>query len=376
MTLTLPAGVRGLDGRHRIDAIVPSVAAAVGAREVSDVNLLGLPEASSYVVFLVDGMGLSALQQHRELAPFLSSMTSVDDVVCGIPSTTATSLTSLGTGARPGAHGVAGYTTRVPETGGRLNMLKWDQSVEADVWQPLPTVWQRIAEAGIPAATVNQAKFADSGLTLCSQRGVPFHGIESIYERHEVILDVVEAASATVTYAYESRLDFTGHSKGVASQEWREMLSSIDSDLAALRRDLPGDCVLLVTADHGMIDLPADGRFDVDAAPWLLQDVTMVAGEARFRHLYTRAGAADDVAGLWRAEMGDRAVVITRDEAETADWFGPITADVRGRLGDVMVAALDDFAVFSSREFAIEFMMTGFHGSITEDELRIPVLVA
>ena len=100
----------------------------------------------------------------------------------------------------------------------------------------------------------------------------------------------------------------------------------------------------------------------------------MLAGEARFRHLYTRNGAADEVAARWVENLGDRAVVRTQDGIE--DWFGPITADVRGRIGDVVVAALGEFAMFSSREFGIEFKMTGFHGSISEAELRIPVLVA
>lgn len=374
MTVTLPAGLRGLDGRATIDRIMPSVASALGVQPYA--NDLGLPEAPRYVVLLVDGLGLELLRDHPRDAPFLSAAGSLDDVVCGIPSTTATSLTSLGTGARPGEHGLVGYTSRVPETGQRMNLLKWDQPVDPLLWQPMPTVFERIQDTGIASSSVNQAKFADTALTICSQRGVPFHGVESIHERHDVVLDAAESAPQSMTYAYESRLDFTGHGKGTASQDWRDMLRTIDRELEDLRRDLPSDCVLVVTADHGMVDLPADGRFDVDAHPELLDDVVLLAGEARFRHLYTRSGTADDVAQLWRARLGDRAVVVTRDEAETADWFGPIESRVRGRLGDVMVASLGDFAVFSSRQFAIELKMTGFHGSITEAELRIPVVVA
>jgi len=374
VTITLPSGLRGLDGRATIDRIMPSVAAALGVPTHADT--LGLPEAPRYVVLLVDGLGLELLRDHPRDAPFLSATGALDDVVCGIPSTTATSLTSLGTGARPGEHGLVGYTCRVPETGQRMNLLKWDQPVDPLQWQPVPTVFEQIQDAGIASSSVNQAKFADTALTICSQRGVPFHGVESIHERHDVVLDAVESAERSMTYAYESRLDFTGHGKGTASPEWRDMLRTIDRELEDLRRDLPADCVLVVTADHGMVDLPADGRFDVDAHPELLDEVVLLAGEARFRHLHTRSGAADEVAALWRARLGDRAVVVTRDEAEAADWFGPIEPRVRGRLGDVMVASLGDFAVFSSREFAIEFKMTGFHGSITDAELRIPVVVA
>ena len=362
----------GLGGRATIDQVMPSVAAALGAPGF--VNTLGLPEAPRYVVFLVDGLGLDLLREHADAAPFLSSLTNVEDVVCGVPSTTSTSLTSLGTGLQAGMHGMVGYTSRVPGSGQRLNSLKWDQPVDPLLWQPHRTVLERVQDAGISASSVNDAKFVDSGLTLCSQRGVPFHGIDSIWERLDVVIEVVESAPRAMTYAYESRLDHTGHAKGCESEEWRTTLATIDAELADLREELPRDTVLLVTADHGMIDLPLTDRFDIDSSATLLDDVTLLAGEARFRHVYTRSGAAADVAARWQAELGERALVRTQDGIE--DWFGPIAADVRGRIGDVVVAALGDFAMFSSRDFAIEFKMTGFHGSISEAELRIPVLVA
>ncbi len=364
--------VRPLSDRRTIDRLLPSVAAALGVEGYE--NVLGLPQAPRYVVCLVDGMGLDLLRQHADAAPFLASLDSIDDVVCGIPSTTATSLTSLGTGVRPGEHGVVGYSSRVPETGERLNSLKWDQPIDPVAWQPVTTVLQRMLEGGVATSSVNQAKFAGTGLTVCSQRGVPFHGIESVHERLDVVVDAAEAEPRTMTYAYESRLDHTGHSKGCTSPEWRDMLSTIDREMRDLSRELPADCVLLVTADHGMIDLPLEGRFDVDSEPALLDDVTLLAGEARFRHLYTRAGAADEVAQRWRDRFGNRVEVRTRDEA--ADWFGPLRPDVQGRIGDVLVAALGDFAVFSSVEFAIERKMVGFHGSITEAEMKIPVLLS
>lgn len=366
--MTLP----GPDGRATIDQVMPSVAAALGASGFH--NSLGLPSAPRYVVFLVDGLGEQLLRENADAAPFLSALAGIDDVVCGVPSTTATSLTSLGTGVRAGVHGVVGYTCRVPGSGQRLNSLKWDQPVDPLLWQPEPTVLERLQAAGIAASSVNEAKFAGSGLTLCSQRGVPFHGIDSVWERLDVIVDVIESAPRSVTYAYESRLDHTGHAKGCGSPQWREMLTTIDSELADLREELPRDTVLIVTADHGMVDLPREDRFDVDSVPRLLDDVTLFAGEARFRHLYTRSGAEADVAARWRDALGDRAVVRTQDAVE--EWFGPIAPDVRGRIGDVVVASLGDFAVFSSREFGIELKMAGFHGSITEAELQIPVLVA
>jgi hypothetical protein len=373
MELTGPAvSSYGPRGRHSLDEILPSVGGALGIPGFTDV--LGLPEAPRFVVMVIDGLGTSLLRENAASAPFLSSLPGIDDMVCGVPSTTATSLTSLGTGLRAGEHGMVGYTSRVPATGERLNALTWDQPVVPEEWQPHRTILELIQDAGVMAASVNDAKFASSGLTLCSQRGVPFHGVNSTWERLDVVIEVAESAPRGVVYAYESRLDHTGHAKGCRSRDWREALTAVDAEIADMRAALPADSVLLVTADHGMIDLPQRNRFDVDAQPGLREDVVMIAGEARFRHLYTRSGAENDVAARWRQRLGERAVVSTQDAL--GDWFGPIAPEVRGRIGDVVVAALGDFAVFSSEDFAIEMKMHGFHGSVTEDELGIPLLVA
>lgn len=352
--------------------VLPSVAAAAGAPDFVDV--LGLPRAPRYVVVLVDGLGAQLLQEHARSAPFLAGLAGVSGVRSGIPSTTATSLTSLGTGLLPGAHGVVGYTSRNPENGRRLNSLGWSDDVDPLAWQPHPTVLERMAAAGLPAVVVNDAAFETSGLTRCSQRGVPFHGVRSVWERQDVLLELVEETERVVVYGYESRLDHAGHRYGCTSPQWRDVLETIDAELAELRAELPSDTVLVVTADHGMIDLPREGRFDLDAEVGLRDDLTLVAGEARFRHLYTRAGAADDVAARWSEHLGERAIV--RTQAGIEDWFGQIDDRVRPRIGDVVVAALGDFAVFSSADFAVEFHMAGFHGSISEAERAVPLLVA
>ena len=362
----------GPRGRHTLDELLPSVGGALGVPGFTDV--LGLPVGQRFVVMVLDGLGLHLLRENATSAPFLSSLPGIDDVVCGVPSTTATSLTSLGTGLRAGEHGMVGDTCRVPATGERLNSLTWDQPVDPIQWQPHRTVLELLQDAGVAASAVNDAKFASSGLTLCSQRGVPFHGVTSTWERLDVVVEVVESAPRGVVYAYESRLDHTGHAKGSTSQDWREALAAVDTEVAAMRAALPSDTVLLVTADHGMIDLPQENRFDLDAQPGLRDDVVMVAGEARFRHLYTRSGTENAVAARWREELGDRAVVSTQDGLD--DWFGPIAPEVRGRIGDVVVASLGDFAVFSSLDFEIEMKMSGFHGSVTEAELAVPLLVA
>ena len=79
----------------------------------------------------------------------------------------------------------------------------------------------------------------------------------------------------------------------------------------------------------------------------------------------------------WRAVLGDRAWVCTGDEAIEAGWFGERVDDaVRPRIGDVVVAARGASGVLRRTAEPIESAMVGQHGSVTEAEQRIPLLLA
>lgn len=362
-----------LPGRSLGD-VLPAVAAALGVPVGFQEPALVLPPAPAYVVMLVDGLGHELLAEHRVQAPYLHSLLGEEPATCGVPSTTATSLTSLGTALTPGQHGLVGFTSRVPETGELLNALFWDQPVDPLQWQPNRTAFDRLRSAGVHTSVVSKRDFADSGLTRCGQRGAEFVGADDVSER---IAGAVAGAGQrpSVTYVYDGDLDWNGHRAGVDSQRWRAQLRDIDEDAQELREALPGEVRLLVVADHGMVDSPTGRRIDIDASPELREGVSLLGGEARFRHVYCRGGAVEQVAATWRELLGDRASVLTRDEAVERGWFGPVNHDVRLRLGDVLVAAHDDWALMSSTDFPFEMTLVGLHGSLTAREMHIPILV-
>jgi hypothetical protein len=229
-------------------------------------------------------------------------------------------------------------------------------------------------QAGVAVTIVNKREFRGSGLTVASSRGGDYVGADRVGER---IAAAVEAAgvSPSFTYLYDGDLDWTGHKYGVASPHWLQQLAMIDAEVEQLREALPTSTRLVVVADHGMIDSPAEHRVDVDQHPELRDGLLLFGGEARFRHLYCRTGAEADVFATWTDFLGASADVMTRDQAIARGWFGEVIPTVYPRLGDVVVAMRDDHSVFSSVDFAYEMTLVGLHGSLTPDEMLIPILV-
>jgi hypothetical protein len=355
--------------------LLPAVATALGVDAGLPPTSMALPEARSYVVFLVDGLGYELLRDHPDEAPFLSAqLDGQPPATVGVPSTTATSLTSFGTALPPGSHGVVGFTSRIPGTDDLLNALLWSSKVDPREWQPHRTALARMAAAGVHTTVVNKREFATSGLTVAGHRGAEFVGADKVGER----IAAVQAAARqqpSMTYMYDGDLDWTGHRYGVASTQWEQQLSMIDAAAEHLRETLPPDTRIVVVADHGMVDSPVADRVDLDDEADLRTGVAVLGGEARFRHVYCQAGAVDDVLATWREVLGDRAEVLTRDDALARGWFGPLDASVRPRLGDVMVACRGTFSVMSTAAFPFEPKLVGLHGSLTTDEMLIPVVV-
>ena len=362
-------------GQSTLSDILPAVAAHLGVPGM--VDRLGLPASARYVVMLVDGLGLGLVRSHLRDAPYFAELFGdAVELTSGVPSTTATSITCLGTGCPPGVHGIVGYTFREPDSGARMNALTWENGPEAvESFQAQETMFEAMTAGGVACTSVVLPRFEGSGLTRAALRGTEFVGLDDDVDaetRVAAIADAVAAGSRSCVYVYERRLDHVGHGLGTASEAWRRILRRIDAFAEQLRAGLPDDVVLLVTGDHGMIDVPPRTRIVLDDQPGLLDGVHLVAGEARFRQLYT--DHPDAVARRFADFLGERAWVLTRDQAISEEWFGRTPATIGQRFGDVVVAMRGTWALMS-REFPQEFGLVGMHGSLTPDEALVPLFV-
>ena len=363
-------------GSGSLADLVPSALAALGTPGFADV--LGLTRSVASVILLVDGLGAELLRRHRADAPVLTEgLAAGRDLTAGFPSTTAASISSIGTGRPPGSHGIVGYQVAVPGAGRLMNSLKWDPSVDPSAWQPTRTAFEAAAAAGVEVLQIGKRMFKDGGLNRAALRGARFVGADTF---GEVAADTLAALGqwtaqgrCGLVYAYVADLDWTGHGHGVASMAWQLQLQLVDRLVEQIVSRLPAGTSCYVTGDHGMVDIAADRRIDVDIDADLRDGVALLGGEARARYLYVRDGALDDVLATWGERFGADAVVCTRDEAIDAGWFGTVADHVRPRIGDVVVAQLSDLALVATHHQPNEARLVGHHGSVTPAEQLVPL---
>lgn len=332
------------------------------------------------LVVLVDGLGWHLLPQLAGSAPLLASVLAggagrLTQLDCTFPSTTPTSLVSLGTGALPGEHGILGFTLRVPGTDRVLHHVRWRDDPLPTTWQPVPTWFERLEAAGVSARAVLPALFVGSGLTEAAYRGAELHPAGPTDDYAGLVADVLRAAPGLV-YGYTAELDTAAHVFGIGSEQWHTAATNVDALLTRLLEALPANAAMLVTADHGGINVPQRARIDLDSDPRLAEGIEVVAGEPRVRYLHTVPGAAGDVQAAWAALMDGCATVYGREQAVATGMFGPVAAPHLERLGDVVVVCSGDAAVLASAHEPPETSrLVGFHGGATAAEMAIPLIV-
>ncbi len=371
--------VRPAYGTGSLADVLPSVSALLGVPGATDV--LGLRAKLDGVrrigVLLVDGLGFHQLPTASPYAPVLADLAAGAGVLtAGYPSTTPVSLATLGTGAAPGAHGILGFTARRPD-GRNLVHIQWGDDPDPREWQPLPTRFETAAAAGVRTAAVTRPEFEGTGLTVAMHRGAPVIGASTGAEVAKGLVDALAAGSEpALVYAYHPDLDRAGHEAGVDSDEWRTAAAGVDAILDRVVHSLPPRSAVLVIADHGQLNVPAADRFDMADSPELSAGVVGVAGEPRARYLYVADGALADVTACWQSFFGERARVLTREQAIDEGLYGPVPAAHAGRIGDVVVICRERvIALAGGWEPPSVAGLVAYHGSLTAAEMQVPLLV-
>jgi hypothetical protein len=351
-------------GGANLSGVVPAL---LGARRV-DWLPAPVTGARAIVLLLLDGLGWEALQSHPVELPELTACAG-GPITTVVPSTTPVALTSLTTGQPPARHAITGFRMRQEQT--VLNTIRWHQ---ADGRRPPdPTLVQRVEPfLGREVPVVTKSMFRTTGFTTAHLRGCDFRGWLTPATLVERVRGLV-AGGAPFVYAYYPGVDEVAHAFGLLDAYFPAELRAADALVGALLDAIPPDVALVVSADHGQVQVGPDGWIGLGPLDPL---VDVYAGDGRFRYLHARRGAKAELAEAARDLHGDHAWVMTRDQLLDEGWMGPDPLPAtRRRVGDVVLAARTGVG-FVDPALVVEAQLMAAHGSVTPAEMLVPLVAA
>ena len=335
-----------------------------------------LPEvvehARQVVLLVVDGLGWGQLRARAALAPTLSAAAGIDRAITSVaPTTTAAALTSITTGRPPADHGILGY--RLADGDRIMNMLRWTLGPDHDARQTVPVrTFQPIAPfpgASGPVPVVSKVDFGGTGFTAAHLGDAPLFAYRV---PSSLVVEVSRRLhdGAPFVYAYYDGIDKVAHADGLGDHYDAELVA-VDRVVADITASLPPGAVLLVTADHGQIDV--GNRVEMLGREAMAM-VRFLSGEGRFRWVHATPGAGADLAGLLEERYGATTWVRTRTQLIDDGWFGgPLAYRFVDRLGDVALIPFEPIAFMDPADTG-ENRLACRHGSLTDDEMLVPLV--
>jgi len=338
-------------------------------------NSLQLAPRRSVCVILIDGLGASNLKQAGAHASFLNSQQS-ESAMCWFPATTATSITGFATNTAPWENGFLGYQVFDRQTRKRMNLLSgWDNYSEGVRYQEAQTIAELSVESEIEFHTVAPSAYERSGFTAATMKGSSFHGNDDIQSRFSKALELLKDPKSKVVYLYIPELDQLAHAKGVESLAWLSSLEDVDSQIKGFIQSLPKLVGAIVTADHGVVDVDKSNHLYLDEfLP--VEFLEFVGGDTRALFLYFKEGI--DLASqrqVLESNLADSCYVVSPSDLASAGYWQALNAKSENVAPDLVVMARKRVALYH-RSFAKKksLEMVGHHGSITNEELAIPLI--
>lgn len=354
----------------RLSTVFESARASVTG---SGDNQLRLKRVKHSIVILVDGLGAENLANAGASARFLNG--SEKSVIrCEFPSTTATSIGGFATGLRSNGHGLIGYSVFDRDLNEPVNLLTgWLNAAQAVEAKLVPSISETSGELLVRA--VGPSAYRESGFTQLTMAGAQYLIAEEIAERFAVAFSSLPSESS-LTYLYIPELDQTAHKFGVDSIQWLNALEDLDSALRLSIGTLPDSVGVLLTADHGVLDVPATGQVLLDEFDWYRDLVMHTAGDPRCNFVYvTNEDSIERILLELKTAFGSRAYVVTPNELLEANWCNWSNEELSSIVPDLII-------IWSGKEVGYDrrfakphhLKMIGQHGGISDVETRVPLM--
>ncbi len=357
---------------------------ALHGQAVHEQNLELLNPRKNTVFVIIDGMG-KVFTPYWPSNGFFSSHLK-RDLLTVFPSTTATALSSIHTGKWPGEHCIPGWWTYLEDQSLSVTTLLYQERFSE---KPLtdfglsPTelfISPALFQKGVLHYAVLPHYIVNSAFTNVATGYAKQVGYENIQQGIESIVNNIKQAKQTShTYFYLPQLDSLVHKQGVHCPAAQKLVGELDGLIGELFDRLPADTRVVVTADHGMIDVQEQDKYTInhdDSLVDLLKAPPI--GEPRVPIFHVKPGSERVFEQEISSRMGDVLILIKPAEAESLKLFGP------NRISPIMKKRLGTYiGIFKGRSI-LKYVhindqvpaFRGYHAGLDPDEMIIPLIAA
>ncbi|WP_455212333.1 alkaline phosphatase family protein [Kaarinaea lacus] len=345
-----------------------------------------LKDSKNIIVLLIDGLGYEYLKRYgadSTMAKYLkTSMTSV------FPTTTSSAITTFATALAPMQHAVTGWFMHFKELGcvtavlpftPRATMQPFNaERVSISEVLPLSAVFTHLNRLSY---VVNHKRIIDSNYSVLTTMGaerVEYYGLSDFFAQ---IINLAKMNDAKkYIHAYWADFDALCHVHGVDSDIVHEHFKDLDTEFTELLGFLQGtDSMVIVTADHGLIDSDNDTIVHLSNHPELEEMLTLpLCGEPRAAYCYVKPNRTNAFETYVENQLAPHCELHRSEDLIRANYFGlgEPNPKLTQRIGDYTLIMKSNHVIKDCLMGEKPFTQIGVHGGLDDQELMVPLVVA
>jgi Type I phosphodiesterase / nucleotide pyrophosphatase len=345
---------------------------------------------------LLDAFGWRFVTRHADhpLLRRLDAGGQLRPLASQFPATTTAHVTTLHTGLPVGAHGLYEWRVWEPALGDVITPLLFSHAgrrerdtlagtglTMAEILPAEPTLYERLAGEGIASVVLGPAAFSPSTYDVAATRGARARPYRELRAGLDSMLAALGEHERCYAYLYFDGIDTTGHLEGPSSAAFdARVVAALDAVEAAFfgpGAAVPPDTLLVLTADHGQVDVHPS-RVDALDRLWPELESTLQrdahgrpvtpAGSARDVFLHVRPDRVEEAVGALNAALDGHGTAHATADLVAAGRFGEVGPRLAQRLAAVCVLPAAGRMAWLASAPDVEQVFLGHHGGVHPDE--------
>lgn len=323
------------------------------------------------VLIIFDCMGMNILEHHLDENSFLRRhLTSVISSV--FPPSTAIATTSIHSGLSPKEHGWMGWMLDFKEHNHIVEVFR-----DKDFYTKETVAFKPSRE--VLKYTPIYEKIVRQNPDVHFTKIFPAWaqgGALSIEHMCERIARALTTHDKNLILAYWDDPDHTIHSNGCYSTAVHVVMSDIEMQIQKLAQQLDNDTLVIITADHGAVDIQEIYLNDIEGFQECLKRPPSL--ESRIVSFFVKDDKKEAFKNLFLKHFKDDFLLLTHDEYLNGPLLGP------GRAHPKTADFIGDFIAIATGKRALRFYTTckeqfsvhkADHAGITPNEMRVPLIL-
>jgi len=368
--------------------LMSSIAKALGTKtKYNSLKLLSpkeLKNSKNIVLILIDGLGYDYLQKYGKESILNKHLRG--KITSVFPSATTAAIPIFSTGDSCMNHGLVSWHSFIKEIGTTITCLPYVDRLGKEpvgTYIPIKNLFKLnplVDKMKIKSYVLYTKEIVNSDFTIASSgksKRVVYNNLDGFFRQ---IKKTINIPGKKYIYAYWPKHDSLCHKTGVDTKKVLKNFKEFNKKLEKFLKSIKGtNTKIVITADHGLIDVPMSRKIKLKDHPKLVETLSVpICGDFRYAYCFVKANKKQDFEKYVKTKLKSYCYLYKSEDLVKKGFFGLDKPSKRflERIGDYTLIMKKNYGIYQNlANEKDKGYHIGEHGGLSKEEMIVPLII-